>query len=210
MGRHRYYCSHCDTSFPYTPRARQQHYTGAPHRAQAARHYRAYRTAAQRLREEEGREGCRQHARGACCYGDACKYSHVTPGELEQLTKEAREEAVLAEYGPLPSSPPSDDSAAVERLLSSVLPRRDLARRFPHLILPEEKVNVSASSSESSFSLEPSTNPVNPSLLLPSTNSSLLPPSTNPSLLAPSTPLPPSLQWYPLNTLLSQPLPQWG
>jgi len=120
MGRHRYHCSHCNTSFSYTTQARRQHYAGAAHRMRAAQHYQRHSSAAQRYAVACERAPCRQHASAAgCSYGESCKYSHVLPEELQRMRREAEEESLLEEYGPLPSPAATlcSDPCSVQRLL---------------------------------------------------------------------------------------------
>jgi len=153
MGRHRYHCSHCNTSFPYTTQARRQHYAGAVHRLKAVQHYRSHMSAVQRYAAACEQPPCRQHASAAgCSYGESCKYSHVLPGELQRMQREAEEERLLEEYGPLPlPSTLCCDPCSVQRLLdrasgrpSSHLPACPAAHPPPCFSHPPNRPSASA------------------------------------------------------------------
>jgi len=124
----RYHCSHCRTTFPYTPLSRRQHQRGSVHRALVAR---CYQTPRERLRAEP--EPCRRALRGECVHGDSCRYSHLTPQQRGELEREADHHDLLTEFGPPPPPAPSDGD--VERFLTQ-LRRKALAEKLPCVVPP--------------------------------------------------------------------------
>jgi len=174
MGRARYYCAHCNTSFPHTHGARTTHFSGTSHLRAVARWY---ETPRQRFERKKASPSCHRHLRGQCTFGDKCKYSHSSHQELERLRIEAEYMEILEEFGPPPPQIPFINSAEISKFLDS-FNQEDLTKKIPDLGVSE---NLSRSRTDSSVFSE--------NIL----SYTVPPPSTFPHTLPPSTTLPPSL-----------------
>lgn len=92
VGR-RYYCYHCDVSFPYSREARKRHAGGLVHSKIAEQHYMQYHTCTQRYEQARNKEPCRQFLSGrGCKYADQCIYSHASQQELEDLRLQGQDQ----------------------------------------------------------------------------------------------------------------------
>jgi len=122
MGRSRYTCYHCDTSFPYNREARIRHYTGTNHQRRVRQHYAQFASVKERYHAEMAREVCRNYRnKGYCHFGVSCRNSHLQEAELLSLKRQAKQEEFLDEYGPPP--PPlleKTDAAAVAAFLADM------------------------------------------------------------------------------------------
>ncbi|KAF0310907.1 Zinc finger matrin-type protein 5 [Amphibalanus amphitrite] len=96
----KYLCDYCGTRFAYSPDTWRRHVRGAAHMAARAEHYRQLASAGDQWRSEvAGRRPCwRLSTPAGCPFGDDCRFSHLSPEELERLRAEAE-----AEHRPPPS-----------------------------------------------------------------------------------------------------------
>ncbi|KAL5112150.1 Glutathione hydrolase 1 proenzyme [Taenia crassiceps] len=78
----RYYCDYCDTSFPDSLVNRRNHLNGARHVQLRLEYMHQYRDPVEVLAAERCKRPCATYQRtGACQYGVACRYSHLTREE---------------------------------------------------------------------------------------------------------------------------------
>uniref|UniRef100_A0A2R5LAJ2 Zinc finger matrin-type protein 5 n=1 Tax=Ornithodoros turicata TaxID=34597 RepID=A0A2R5LAJ2_9ACAR len=88
MGR-RYHCDYCGKSFPDNVNNRKKHLQGVHHIRLRKLHYENFRDAITVLQAESQKKPCRRFQQaGSCDYGTACKFSHISPEELQRLTQQ--------------------------------------------------------------------------------------------------------------------------
>ncbi|XP_037558581.1 zinc finger matrin-type protein 5-like [Dermacentor silvarum] len=106
MGK-RYHCDYCDKTFPDSANNRKKHLQGTFHTRMKRLHYDAFRDAETVFKVESVKKPCRRFQQvGECDYGTACKFSHLSPGELAELAARAEAEkhaAKLRLSKPLPA-----------------------------------------------------------------------------------------------------------
>lgn len=96
MGK-RYHCDYCDKTFPDSASNRKKHLQGTYHMRMKKLHYDAFLDAASVLKAEATKKPCRRFQQtGACDYGNACKFTHLTPNELAELAARAEAESHAA------------------------------------------------------------------------------------------------------------------
>merc|ERR1711887_266772 len=122
MGRSRYFCDHCCTSYPYSREARKKHNGGSNHSLCRKLHYDKFKSNKQKYDEIKTKQMCRNYLiKKECSYGDSCKHSHLTSEDLENLRIQAELEVTIAEYGAPPSAMLLDaDQRKVDEFLLSL------------------------------------------------------------------------------------------
>lgn len=101
MGK-RYYCDYCERSFADGAENRKKHLASMHHQKLRKAHYDMFKDATTILEENRLKKPCiKFQNNGECEYGSNCKYSHLTPLDIQQLEEEAR----LVKAGPPPVEP---------------------------------------------------------------------------------------------------------
>lgn len=88
MGK-RYYCDYCDRAFTDGAENRKKHLESVHHQKLRKAHYDSFRDAATILKDEMAKKPCRKFQQtGNCEYGSGCKYSHLTPSDIQKLQEQ--------------------------------------------------------------------------------------------------------------------------
>ncbi|KAG0411091.1 hypothetical protein HPB47_011778 [Ixodes persulcatus] len=104
MGR-RYHCDYCDKTFPDNVNNRKKHLQGSHHIRLRKNHYDAFRDAASLFQAESAKKPCRRFQQtGACDYGTACKFSHMSADDLRELELRAENEKAARSVAKCPVS----------------------------------------------------------------------------------------------------------
>ncbi|XP_067123539.1 zinc finger matrin-type protein 5 [Centruroides vittatus] len=99
MGK-RYYCDYCDRAFPDSAQNRKKHLQGVHHQKLIKLHYDSFRDAATLLQNEMSKKPCRKFKQtGNCEFGPGCKYSHMSPTDIENLKRAAEMEERIRKEG---------------------------------------------------------------------------------------------------------------
>ncbi|XP_042905808.1 zinc finger matrin-type protein 5 isoform X2 [Parasteatoda tepidariorum] len=96
MGK-RYYCDYCERSFADGAENRKKHLASVHHQKLRKTHYDTFQSPSLLLEENNAKRPCRKfHQEGHCDYGSCCKYSHLTPEDVQKLQELDRQEKLAA------------------------------------------------------------------------------------------------------------------
>ncbi|XP_035225912.1 zinc finger matrin-type protein 5-like isoform X2 [Stegodyphus dumicola] len=135
MGK-RYYCDYCERSFADGAENRKKHLASVHHQKLRKAHYDMFKDAAVILEENRQKKPCRKfHQTGHCEFGSGCKYSHLTPLDVQNLEEQVRQEK-LGITLPKPRVEPDIDSWLQAKVSKMKEPPSATPADVQHPILP--------------------------------------------------------------------------